>query len=584
MKDFFKSLFASILGCFVVIAIFLLIGLGIIVALAFGSSDNFTLKENTVLNIRLEGILSERVEEKNPLLEMIIQSPMEIGLDDILSSIKKAKENDKIKGIYIYSGLFSASPASLKEMRDALVDFKESGKFIVSYSDLYLQDGYYLSSVSDEMIINPQGVINLHGLSVSRTFYKGLLEKLGVEVQIFKVGTFKSAVEPFILDKMSDANKEQLESYMSDMWNTTLTDISDSRNISVGRLNLITDSLPALRKTEMYIGNDLVDTLMYEIDVEDYIKSKLGVDKDEDLQFASVDNMISVPNVNESKSEDIIAVVYASGEIMTGLGNGGIDSKHYVKELKELEEDDKVKAVVLRVNSPGGGAYASEQIWKAVSDLKDKKPVVVSMGDYAASGGYYISCVASKIVAQPNTLTGSIGIFGMFPDVEGLIKKVGLAFDQVGTNRFSDFGEFTRPMRDDEKEIMQTYVNNGYELFLKRCSEGRNIPVDSIAKIAEGRVWTGNQALKIGLVDEIGGIDKAIEEAAKLAELSDYQLEKLPKKTDFFESFIFNQKQLFIQEGMKEYLGEDYKIVETLKKIKEQDYIQARLPYDLKIQ
>ena len=584
MKGFFKSLFASILGCFIVISIFFLIGFGVLAAMSFSSSGSFVLKDNAVLTLKLEGILTERVDNTNPLLETFGQKTKETGLDDILSSIKKAKENKKIKGIYIYSGTFSASPATLKEIRDALVDFKESDKFIVSYGDVYLQGGYYLSSVSDKVILNPQGMVDLHGLSASRTFYKGLFDKLGVEMQVFKVGTFKSAVEPFMLDKMSDANKEQLTSYINDVWDTLLSDISDSRNISAGRLNLIVDSLPLLRKAEMSLDNNLVDTLMYETGVKGYIKNLIGIDEEENYQSALVGNMTSVSFKDESKSEDIIAVLYAFGDISDGSGNKGIQSKRFVNELEKLKNNSKVKAVVFRVNSPGGSAYASEQIWKAVSDLRDEKPVVVSMGDYAASGGYYISSPANKIIAQPNTLTGSIGIFGMFPNIEGLTQKAGLTFDNVSTNRFSDFGDITRPMRDDEKEILQEYINSGYDLFLTRCSDGRNIPIDSLAKLSEGRVWTGNQALEIGLVDAVGGIDKAIEEAAKLAGLADYSLRSFPRKTDFFENLLLYQKETFATQALKEYLGEDYEIFETLKKIKEQDYIQARLPYDFQIQ
>lgn len=583
MKGFLKSLLASIVGCSIVIGIFIFIFILIIAAMSFGSSDKYNLKDNTVLILKLEGTLSERVEP-NSFLDLIGQNTdLEIGLDDILSSIKKAKENDNIKGIYINAGAFAASNASLKEIRDQLADFKESGKFIIAYADVYSQGCYYLSSVADKVIMNPQGNLYLHGLSSSPTFYKGLLDKIGIEMQIFKVGTFKSAVEPFMLDKMSDANREQVTAYINDIWSTITSEISDSRKISVDKINQLTDSLQTFKLANVSVSDGLVDTLMYETEVKEYLKDLLKVEKAKDVRMASIKDMTSVPFVKESNSKDVIAILYAEGSINNGSGKDGITDKRYVKEIEKLKDNDKVKAVVFRVNSPGGSAYASEQIWKAITDLKAKKPVVVSMGDYAASGGYYIACNASKIIAQPNTLTGSIGIFGMFPNFEGLTKKVGLSFDNVKTNKFADFGDATRPMRPEEKVILQQYIEHGYDLFLTRCSEGRNIPKDSLDHIAQGRVWTGNQALKIGLVDALGNIDTAIEEAAKLAKLDDYSLQDYPKKVDFLESLLSNQKEEFATKAMKEYLGKDYELFKTIKEIKEQDFVQARMPYDISI-
>ena len=583
MKGFLKSLLASIVGCSIVIGIFIFIFILIIAAMSFGSSDKYNLKDNTVLTLKLEGTLSERVEP-NSFLDLIGQNTdLEIGLDDILSSIKKAKENDNIKGIYINAGAFAASNASLKEIRDQLADFKESGKFIIAYADVYSQGCYYLSSVADKVIMNPQGNLDLHGLSSSPTFYKGLLDKIGIEMQIFKVGTFKSAVEPFMLDKMSDAYREQVTAYINDIWSTITSEISDSRKISVDKINQLTDSLQTFKLANASVSDGLVDTLMYETEVKEYLKDLLKVEKAKDVRMASIKDMTSVPFVKESNSKDVIAILYAEGSINNGSGKDGITDKRYVKEIEKLKDNDKVKAVVFRVNSPGGSAYASEQIWKAITDLKAKKPVVVSMGDYAASGGYYIACNASKIIAQPNTLTGSIGIFGMFPNFEGLTKKVGLSFDNVKTNKFADFGDATRPMRPEEKVILQQYIEHGYDLFLTRCSEGRNIPKDSLDHIAQGRVWTGNQALKIGLVDALGNIDTAIQEAAKLAKLDDYSLQDYPKKVDFLESLLSNQKEEFATKAMKEYLGKDYELFKTIKEIKEQDFVQARMPYDISI-
>lgn len=583
MKDFFKSFLASILGCSIVISIFSFMLFLVFTVILFDSSENFSLQDNTVLSIKLEGSLTDKVTQSNPLLDRIGQRTAETGLEDILSSIKKAKENDKIKGIYINAGMFSASYASLKEIRDALLNFKQSGKFIVSYSDTYLQGCYYLSSVADKVIINPQGNLDLHGISSSPMFFKGLLEKLGIEMQIFKVGTFKSAVEPFMLDHMSDANRQQVTSYINDMWKTVTTEVGESRGISVEKLNEITNSMPLFDKANNYVENKLVDTLMYESDVKEYIASLIGLEDVKELNVASVGNMTSVPFVKPSKASEVIAVLYAQGDITLGSGNAGITDKRYVKEIEKLKDNDKVKAVVFRVNSGGGSAYASEQIWKAITDLKEKKPVVVSMGDLAASGGYYISCNATKIIAQPNTLTGSIGIFGMFPNFGGLTQKVGLTFDNVKTNKYADFGSVSRPMRDDEKAVLQDYIERGYDLFLTRCSDGRGITKDSLDHIAQGRVWTGNQALRLGLVDAIGGIDDAINEAAKLANLKNYSLRSFPDKEDFFESLFANQKEEFATRALREYLGNDYEVFLKIKQIREQDFVQARLPYDFEI-
>jgi len=582
MKDFFKSLIASILGCFIVLGLFFLIFFLSLAAMSFSSGEKYTLKDNTVLTLKLEGELSERVEE-NPFLALFGQTDPQLGLDDVISSIKKAKENDKIKGIYIHAGAFAASGASLKEIRDQLVDFKESGKFIVAYGDFYTQGCYYLASAADKVILNPRGNLDMHGYAAVPMFYKGLLDKLGIEMQIFKVGTFKSAVEPFMLDKMSDANREQVSSYINDMWSTLLGEISTSRNISTAKLNQLTDSLVTFKEAKDVMSEGLVDTLMYQTGIKEYLKNLMDVKEVKDVRQAFVKDMTTVPYVNKSKSEDIVAVLYAYGSITDGSGREGITSKRYVKEIEKLRDNEKVKAVVFRVNSGGGSAYASEEIWEAIGLLKEKKPIVVSMGDYAASGGYYISCNANKIFAQPNTLTGSIGIFGMFPNFEGLTKKIGVSFDAVKTNTYSDFGNTTRPMRNDEKAILQNYIERGYDLFLTRCSDGRGIPKDSLDLIAQGRVWTGNQALERGLVDEIGGIDDAIKEAAKLAELEDYSLRAFPRKVDFFESLMSNQKEELTTKALKEYLGSDYEYFIKLKEIKEQDFMQARMPYDIVI-
>lgn len=590
MKDFFKSVLASIVGIFVssfiIGGVLVLLFFGFIGVLLSSSSDTFVLKNNSVLTIRLTGVMKDRVLE-NPIIEFFnLGEAKEMALTDILSAIKKAKENDDIKGIYISSGYFMASSASLTEIRDQLSDFKKSGKFIIAYADDYMQGGYFLSTVADKVIMNPQGSLNLQGLSANPTFYKGLLDKIGVEMQIFKVGTYKSAVEPFILDKMSDASKEQVGSYMNDIWSTILGQVSESRGISVERLNQLTDTLPAFQEGEFSVKNHLVDTLMYESEVRQYLKTLLDVDDSKNLNVASVADMITVKDIKKTKSTDQIAILYAEGSIVSGTKPTDINDRYLIKEIEKLQDDDNIKAVVFRVNSPGGSAYASEQIWKAVTDLKAKKPIVVSMGDYAASGGYYISSNASKIYAQPTTLTGSIGIFGMFPNVAGLTNKVGLSFDNVKTNKFSDYGDITRPMSEQEKAILQQYIERGYNLFLSRCSEGRNIPRETLEKIAEGRVWTGKQALEIGLVDAIGGLDDALKEAAKLANVSDFSIREYPKQVSPFEALFKTQTEDIATRALKEYLGSDFLLLKTIKDIKdlkEQDFIQARIPYSLQL-
>lgn len=591
MKSFFKSVLSTIVG--VLVSSLIIAVIGILILLGFigimfkGSSESYSLKDNTVLTIRLSGIMKDRVTP-NPIYDYLdIGGDPEIGLTDILSAIQKAKDNDKIKGIYIHSGYFTAPSASLLEIRNALLDFKSGGKFIISYADNYLQNGYFLSSVSNTVIMNPQGALDLHGLSVKPTFYKGLLDKVGIEMQIFKVGTYKSAVEPYMLDKMSEANRQQVTAFADDIWATMLKEISTSREIPTDRLNQLTDTLPAFRASSFVIENKLADTLMYETGVKEYLKALLHVSSTDDIHLATVDNMQSVEDNKSGTFDDQIAVLYAEGSIVSGNSSSDINDRYLIRQIEKLKDNEDIKAVIFRINSPGGSAYASEQIWKAITDLKSSKPVIVSMGGYAASGGYYIASNATKIFAQPNTLTGSIGIFGMFPNTAGLTDKLGLTFDGVKTNKFSDFGDITRPMSSEEKDVLQQYINKGYDLFLTRCSEGRNIPKEDMAKIAEGRVWTGNQALKIGLVDAIGGIDDAIKEAAKLSNLTDYTVHEYPRKPGPFDTFLNTRKDQLATRILKEYLGSDFQLLQTIKDIKnlkEQDFIQARMPYEIDLQ
>lgn len=590
MKGFFKAVLASMVGFFVALIVISVFAAGILAGMVASVNDTgFELKDNSIFHLKLEGILKERTN-KNPLMELLgaynDETP-EIGLDDILSAIAKAKENDKIKGIYIDSKAFMASPASLQAIRNALLDFKTSKKFIVAYGDYYTQGAYYVSSVADKVILNPNGGLDLHGLSVSPTYYKGLLDKLGINMQVFRVGAYKSAVEPFTTDKMSEPNRAQLQQFIDDIWSNIKTDIAKSRNLTPAQVNLLADKLPMFQSQDSILSNKLVDALMYETDVKNYLKKLIGLNKDDKLCSASITDMQDVVlKSNLSKSMNEIAVLYAEGEISSNSSEkaDGITNEKYVKEIEKLKDDENVKAVVFRVNSPGGSAFSSEQIWKAITDLKAVKPVVVSMGDYAASGGYYISCNATKIVAEPTTLTGSIGIFGMFPNVQGLTQKLGLSFDNVKTNKLSDFGDITRPMTDEEKKILQAYINRGYELFTKRCSDGRKMPINKLKEIAQGHIWSGTQAIKLGLVDKLGGLDVAVKEAAALAKISDYSVGDYPEKTDFFAELFSDKKEELKTQMVKEYLGDDYQMISLMKKVKNQDYIQARLPYVISVQ
>jgi protease-4 len=416
-------------------------------------------------------------------------------------------------------------------------------------------------------------------------FFKEALQKMGIEVQVFKVGTYKSAVEPFTSTEMSPANREQVTSYLNDLWSFMAKDMTESRKLKISDLDSIANQMPALKDADYLRDAKLIDTVLYETEMKNYVRSLLDLDVDAKIPAATVKEMNNAkPAVAQKKSDNHIALLYAFGDIVSGSGSTNIQDKFMVSEIEKLRKDDKIKAVVFRVNSGGGSAYASEQIWKAITDLKKEKPVVVSMGDMAASGGYYISCNASKIIAQPTTITGSIGIFGMFPNFKGTSEKLGLDFDAVKTHRFSDFGNITRPMDDTEKSMLQAYIDRGYDTFLTRCAEGRNIPKDTLEKYAEGRVWTGNQALKIGLVDKLGNILTAIETAAELAELGeDYLVYEYPKKRTFIEEFLNRGKEDLAAKTLKEYLGESYNLFMTIKNMKDEDFIQARIPYDLNI-
>lgn len=590
MKNFFKTALACLLAIVITTVVFILMGIGAVSGIvASFMKDVGKIEKNSILFLDLNGSVEERVEE-NPLASIIDSEHNFYGLDEIIAAIKEAKANENIKGIYLQAGAVEgASGASLEEIRGELASFKESGKFIVAYGDQYSQELYYLATVADKLILNPQGSIAWHGLASSPIFYKDLLEKVGVEMQIFKVGTYKSAVEPFMATEMSDANREQLSELLDSTWDEILTAVSVSRSVPKEMLDEYADKFMDYRQAEEYVACGMADTLLYKDGVLDYLKSLTGVAGDDELNLVTMETMRERLKMKQDMTAAIggneIAVYYAFGDIDGSFSSlSGIDSEEVIKDLRKLREDDKVKAVVLRVNSPGGSAYGSEQIWREVSLLKAVKPVVVSMGDYAASGGYYISCAADCIVANKTTLTGSIGIFGMFPTAEKLLKdKVGLDFDVVKTNRMADFGELSRSFRPEEKAVLQEYINNGYALFLKRCADGRGVAVEDIAKIAEGRVWTGSKAKEIGLVDELGDLDKAVEIAAQKAELAHYCVKSYPESKDFIEKIIDMDKEDYMETMARESLGSYYDCVEFIRNIGNLDNIQARMPFELNI-
>ncbi|MDR0422206.1 MAG: signal peptide peptidase SppA [Proteiniphilum sp.] len=591
MKGFLKIMLASALGFVIANILFSVIAM-VLVFGAMGSfldsvstPEKFILQDNTVLHLRLNGPITERTPEEDPFTSLISSDlPSATGLNDIVSAIRKAKNNDKVKGIYIDSRSVTASIATLAEIRHELKNFGESGKFIVSYADTYTQGGYYLASVADKVSINPQGMLDLHGLASIPVFYKDALDKLGIEMQIFKVGSYKSAVEPFTRNDMSEASREQVSSFLNDAWSFLKSDLAKSRSLTPADIDLLANSLPAMQSTDYLLSANLVDTLLYETEMKNYLRSLLNIGEEAKIPSATVSNMKSVTTKIVKKTDNTIAILYAHGNITSGTGSSDIQDKYLVNQIEKLRKDREIKAVVFRISSGGGSAYASEQIWKAVTDLKAEKPVVVSMGDLAASGGYYIACGADKIVAQPVTLTGSIGIFGTIPSFAGSAKKLGISTDEVKTNEFSDFGNITRPLNEREKQLFQTMVERGYDLFLTRCAEGRNMPKDSMALYAEGRVWTGNQAKEIGLVDELGGIERAIEIAAEMANLGkSYVVFEYPRLRSRFDELFNPGKEEVLVRTVKEYLGESYDMFMLLKNIREQDYIQARIPYELNI-
>lgn len=590
MKDFFKQMFATIAGILVLTLVTCILGVMSIVGMVASGSATKNVSDNTVLVINLQGVMEERAEE-NIMAELTGQAVQNIGLDDMLNAIEKARNNDNIKGIYIEAGLFSAdSYASMQAMRRALADFRKSGKWIVAYGDTYTQGTYYLASVADKVLLNPSGQIDWHGLAAQPMFLKDLMAKFGVRMQLAKVGTYKSAPEMFTADKMSEPNREQVTAYIKGIWENVCKEVAASRKISVGTLNTYADNFITLDDPKNYVKYKLADKLVYTDEIKDEIRKMMKLGKDDDINTVGLAEMKQLKGSKEKG--DQIAVYYAYGDIVDSETGGSLMSQGHkivgtkvCKDLEKLMEDDDVKAVVLRVNSGGGSAYASEQIWRSVKKLKEKKPVVVSMGGMAASGGYYISCVSNWIVAEPTTLTGSIGIFGMFPDMSGLLtQKLGVKFDEVRTNRHSAFGTQARPFNEEEMSYLNAYIDRGYNLFRSRVAEGRKMKTESVEKLAQGRVWLGQDAYANKLVDELGGLDKAVAKAAALAKVKEYHTAAYPAKADWLEQFMNKASgSSYIDNSMRAALGEYYETFMLLKDINNQNAIQARIPYIIKV-
>ncbi len=586
MKDFFKYVLATVVGMLlfsIVMGVFMVMSMVGIVA---SGEQTKSIKDNSVLVLNLSGTLDERAQA-DPMAFIKGEDTEATGLDDMLAAIRKAKTNDKVKGIYIEAGAFAAdSYASLQAVRKALADFRSSGKWIVAYSDSYTQSTYYLASVANKVWVNPQGMIDWHGLASQKIYLKDLLEKVGVKMQVTKVGKYKSAVEMFTVDKMSDADREQTEAYINGIWNNVVNDVAASRHLTASQLNTYADSLITLAPATELVKMKMADQLLYTDQVKAEVKKLLKIDQKDEIYQLSVSDMANVKD--ERKEGDQVAVYYAFGDIVDGAAAGPtslnesvIDAQKVCRDLEKLANDDDVKAVVVRVNSGGGSAYASEQIWHQVSELKKKKPVVVSMGGMAASGGYYMSAAANWIVAEPTTLTGSIGIFGMFPDMSNLMtNKLSLHFDLAKTNKYSDFGTQSRAFNADELAHLGTYIDRGYKLFRKRVADGRHMSEAQVEQIAQGHVWLGQDALKIKLVDQLGGLNEAVSKAAALAKLDKYHTASYPAPAGWSEMLLDRmQSGNYLDEQMKAALGEYYEPMMVVRNLSNRNPIQARLPF-----
>lgn len=594
MEQFFKSVAATIVGIFAFGVIMIIFGFICLFGMVASSSGTPSLLDNSVMVLKLQGEISDKAEE-DWLGEITGNQFNQLGMNKILSAIHKAKKEDKVKGIYLETGVLQTDYATLQEIRGALADFKKSGKWIIAYGDNFSQGGYYLSSVANKVYVNPEGNIDWHGIASQTQYIKDVAAKFGVHFTVVKVGKYKSFTEMYTEDKMSDANREQVSRYINGLWQQILTEVSASRNINKDSLNHYADGIMAFEDSQLLKSRKLVDGFCYYDEIRDVVKKQLGLKSDEKIHQASMDDVNAA--VEDSNAlGDQIAVYYCQGNIVSAAssslyGSGQeIVSKQVIKDLQELGDDDNIKAVVLRINSGGGEAYASEQLWRAVSMLNKKKPVVVSMGGMTASGAYYMSMGARYVMAQPTTLTGSIGIFGALPDWSDLMtQKLGFKYDEVKTNRHSSYGTAgsTRHWTPEEIGILQANVNRGYALFRKRVADGRKLPVEQVEQIAQGRVWLGTDAKSIKLVDGLGNLNDAIAKAAQLAKISDYGTQEYPASADWMDQLldrVSGTSGSYLDEQLRLTLGDLYKPFMTIRNMKEKEPVQATLPFMLNIQ
>ncbi len=584
-KTFFAALFASIVGYFIIIFFGILIIVGIVASSS--KKDETKVEPNSILHLKLDYTISEKTSS-NPFenFDFATFEPSEnLGLNDILKNIKKAKSDDNIKGIYLDVTVMPNGVATTEAIRKELIDFKKSGKFIVAYAEVMTQKAYYLASVADKVYLNPYGLVEFSGLNTELTFFKNMLDRLGIEVQVFYAGKFKSATEPFRLDKMSDANRLQITEYMNSIYNHYIKNIAASRKMSEQLVDSIATNL-LVRRAEDAKDFGLVDELAYYDVVLDDLKSRTGKKEDDKLVSVSMNKYDKAPTIKkENLKADKIAVVYAEGDIVDGKGeNNNIGSERVAKMIRKIRQDKSIKALVLRVSSPGGSALASEIMLREIELAKKKMPVIVSMGNVAASGGYYISCYADTILAEPNTITGSIGVFGLIPNMQGFFNKhIGITFDNVKTGKFSDLGSLTKPINEEGKVIIQHGVDTIYYKFKKRVAVGRGMTMEQVDEVAQGRVWTGLQAKEIGLVDVIGGMDEAVTIAAYKAGLKEYRTKEYPEEEDPLEKFFKSLKSDAEAYFMKARLGEFYPVFEKIESLKNMNGIQARMPFDVTI-
>lgn len=598
MRQFLKFTFATVLGIFLTFFLFVLIIAGIIGSIVSASSemDAVKVEKNSILHITFEEEIQDRASN-NPFENFDFanfESHVPMGLNNILDNLEKAASDENIKGIFLDLEMVKANMATSEEIRKALLKFKESGKFIISYAENYGQNEYYLASVSDKIYLNPAGSMEWKGLSADVLFMKEALEKLDIEMQVIRHGKFKSAVEPFMLDSMSSANEKQLSLFIHTIWENVVNNISESRGIANARLESIADSL-LVRTAEDALEYHLVDSLKFEDEVISELMAYAKVEKEEDLNLVLLSTYTDAKGAiseNEDSdkqvrfSRDRIAVIYASGEIKSGESvKGAMGSETISEAIREARLDEDVKAIVLRVNSPGGSALASDVIWREVVLAKKEKPVYVSMGDMAASGGYYISCAADKIYAQPSTITGSIGVFGLIPNFQGLMEnKLGLHIDGVKTNRFSDGLSVTRPMSAREREAVQESVEDIYGDFIEKVANGRNMAVSSVDSIGQGRIWSGEDALDIGLVDDIGGLEKTIEDIAAAINLEEYRVKEYPKRKDPFEEFVSAFSGKIKADILESELAHQYKYYEAIQRwTNVKDIYMMRVPYEMEV-